>query len=59
MDYYPVGRRGMKGILIEDRDDVEKYVLRYAKTGETRCMMVLKDGTEFEVPIMRPEGGKK
>ncbi len=29
--------------------------LRYAKDGETKCMMVLKDGTKFEVPIMRKE----
>lgn len=29
--------------------------LRYANEGETKCMMVLKDGTKFEVPIMREE----
>ena len=48
----------MKGVVIENRDDVEKYVLRYAKTGETKCMMILKDGTEFEVPIMREGYGE-
>ena len=34
-------------------DKVEKMVLRYAKEGEIKCIMILKDGTEFEVPIMR------
>lgn len=29
--------------------------LRKAKRGETKCMMILKDGTKFEVPIMREE----
>lgn len=30
--------------------------IRYAKDGETKCMMVLKDGTKFEVPIERDDG---
>ena len=30
-------------------------MLRKAKPGETKCMMVLKDGTRFEVPIEREE----
>lgn len=29
--------------------------LRYAKSHETKVMMLLKDGTKFEVPIMREE----
>lgn len=29
--------------------------LRYAKSNEVKCMMLLKDGTKFEVPIMREE----
>lgn len=29
--------------------------LRYAEEGEVKCMMILKDGTKFEVPIMREE----
>lgn len=49
----------MKNILIEDRDDVDKYVLRYARSGEAKCIMVLKDGTEFEVPIEREDDGKR
>ncbi len=49
----------MKGVVIEDKSDVKKYVLRYAKTGETKCMMILKDGTEFEVPIMREDYGER
>ena len=36
-------------------NDVEKYQLRYAKGEEVKCMMILKDGTEFEVPIFRKE----
>lgn len=28
-------------------------MLRYAKEGETKCMMILKDGIKFEVPIER------
>ena len=31
--------------------------LRYAEEGETKCMMLLKDGTKFEVPIVREEDG--
>lgn len=30
-------------------------ILRKANPGETKCMMILKDGTEFEVPIVREE----
>ena len=30
-------------------------MLRYAKEGETKVMMLLKDGTEFEVPVERDE----
>ena len=33
--------------------------LRYAKEGETKVMMVLKDGTKFEVPVMREEDDGK
>lgn len=41
------------------KEQVEKFVLRRAKVGETKCIMILKDGTEFEVPIMRLcENGK-
>lgn len=32
------------------KDKVSKIVLRYSNGGEIRCMMVLKDGTELEVP---------
>lgn len=31
--------------------------LRYAKSHETKCMMILRDGTKFEVPIVREEDG--
>lgn len=30
--------------------------IRYAKDGEVKCMMILKDGTKFEVPIERDDG---
>lgn len=30
--------------------------LRYAEEGETKCMMILKDGTKFEVPVERDDG---
>ena len=30
--------------------------LRYAEEGETKCMMILKDGTKFEVPMERDDG---
>ena len=30
--------------------------IRYAKDGEVKCMMVLKDGTKFEVPMERDDG---
>ena len=29
--------------------------LRYAKDGEPKVMMLLKDGNEFEVPVERDE----
>lgn len=29
--------------------------IRYAKDGEVKCMMVLKDGTKFEVPMERDD----
>lgn len=41
------------------KEQVEKFVLRRAKVGETKCIMILKDGTEFEVPIMRLCGNGK
>jgi hypothetical protein len=34
-------------------------VVRLAKNGETKCMMLLKDGTKFEVPIERDEYGQE
>jgi hypothetical protein len=33
--------------------------LRYAKPDETKCMMILKDGTKFEVPIMREDDDER
>ncbi len=30
--------------------------LRYAEEGEVKCMMILKDGTKFEVPMERDNG---
>lgn len=29
--------------------------IRYAKDGETKCMMVLKNGAKFEVPMERDD----
>lgn len=36
-----------------------KRMLRYAKEGETKVMMVLADGTKFEVPIERTDDGER
>ena len=34
-------------------------MLRYAKEGETKVMMVLNDGTKFEVPVERTDDGER
>lgn len=52
MDDYTLGGGKME-------KQVEKFVLRRAEAGETKCIMILKDGTEFEVPIMRLCGNGK
>lgn len=36
-----------------------KRMLRYAKKGETKVMMVLADGTKFEVPVERTDDGER
>ena len=38
---------------------MKKQVLRYAKENETKVMMVLTDGTKFEVPIERIDDGDR
>lgn len=34
-------------------------MLRYAKDGETKVMMILEDGARFEVPIERKDDGER